>query len=64
MGSEFCPHVVKVNTVVCRLWWTDVTITGKQGAGTHGGRGFIAFIQRKVELIPTVFNTGNLVAVD
>ena len=37
VGSEFCPHVVQVNTVVCRLRRTDVSITSKQGAGTHGG---------------------------
>ena len=63
MRSEFRTHVVKVNTVVGRFWRTDVAIASEERSRTHGGRGFIAFIESEVELIPSIFNAWYLVAV-
>ena len=63
MRSEFRTHVVQVDTVVGRFWRTDVAITSKEGSRAHGCRGFIAFIEGEVELIPSVFNAWHLVAV-
>jgi len=63
VGSEFGAHVVEVNPVVSGFWRTDVAVAGEERTGAHGGRGFVAFGEGEVELVPAVFDTGNLVAV-
>ena len=64
MSAQFRTHVVEVNAVMAWLRWADVSITGKEGAGAQSIGCVIAFWQGKEELVPFVFNTWKLVAVD
>jgi len=64
VSSEFGTHVVKVNTVVSGFWRADVSVASEERTGAHGCRGVIAFREGEVELIPAIFDTGDLVAVD
>ena len=63
MRSKFCPHVMQVDAVVLRLGWTHVAVASEERTCAHGGGRLATFVERKVQLIPSVFDTGNLVAV-
>ena len=64
MGAKFSSHVVKINPVMLRLGWAHIAVAGKEGACTHGSGRFVAFVEGEVELIPSVLDAGNLIAVD
>ena len=62
--SEFGSHVVEVDAVVAWFRRANVAVTGKQGSRAECIGCVIAFREGEEKLIPLVFNTGELVAID